>query len=209
MLKKTKNKLTSTTKFTERLDDYIASYDDVAIFDQNGYDMCPVELQYAIKHKLLPSNHRASHIALRYEWMSQEDVTDGAHINHCNLFERKGYDAAAKEQLIEWSTTNALIWKIIKIRPKWGLDFSIDYADHDGNVFEVLHWEWDSFDYQEVLDKQEKYEPFLLSTDWNDAAKELLKRKDEWHHLGFFEQSDWKCKYFGIEPEQFKMVLWD
>jgi hypothetical protein len=44
--------------------------------------------------------------------------------------------------------------------------------------------------------------------DWNDAAQRILKRKDEWHHLGFFEQSEWKTRFFGIEKERFKMVLW-
>lgn len=191
------------------VEDYIPTLEDVAIFDQNGYDMCPVELEYAKTNGFIHSNHRVSHIALRQEWMTHEPVTIGAHFNHCNLFERKGYAGEARQQLYTWSKHNALVWKIIKIRPKWGLDFSVDYADNDGNVFEVLHWEWDSFDYHEVREKRDKYEPFLLSTDWDDAAKQLLKRKDEWHSLDFFAQSEWKCNYFGIEPEQFKMVLWE
>ena len=38
--------------------------------------------------------------------------------------------------------------------------------------------------------------------------KQILKHKHDWHHLGFFEQSEWKTKYFGIDKERFKMVLW-
>ena len=129
--------------------------------------------------------------------------------NHCNLFERKGYHDEAKDQLLEWTKANPMIWKIVKIKPKWGLDFSVDYVDRRGNVFEVLHWEWDSFNYSEVIDKRNIYESKLIDTDWNDAAEKLLKRKDEWYNLDFFAQSEWKCKYFGIEPEQFKMVLWE
>ena len=189
--------------------DYEPTLEHIQLFDQNGYDMCPVELEFAITNNFIHSNHRSSHIALRQEWMTHASRTSGAHFNHCNLFERKGYTGDAKEQLINWAADNALIWKIIKIRPKWGLDFSIDYADDQGNVFEVLHWEWDSFDYDEVRSKRNKYEPMLLSTDWDFAAKQLLAKKDEWYHLGFFEQSEYKCKYFGIEPEQFKMVLWE
>jgi hypothetical protein len=48
----------------------------------------------------------------------------------------------------------------------------------------------------------------LLKVDWDDAAKNMLKAKDQWHHLDFFSQSDWKCQYFGIVKERFKMVLW-
>jgi len=39
-------------------------------------------------------------------------------------------------------------------------------------------------------------------------AKQLLDRKEEWYKLGFFEQSDYKTKFFGIEKERFKMVIW-
>jgi len=49
---------------------------------------------------------------------------------------------------------------------------------------------------------------FLLAQDWQDMALRLLDRKSEWHHLGFFEQSDYKTNFFGIEKERFKMVLW-
>ena len=49
---------------------------------------------------------------------------------------------------------------------------------------------------------------FLQNQDWDERAKTMLERKDEWHKLGFFEQSAWKTKFFGIEKERFKMVLW-
>jgi len=55
---------------------------------------------------------------------------------------------------------------------------------------------------------KELMEPKLLSIDWQDAGKSLLDKKDQWHHLGFFEQSDWKCAFFGVPKEQFKMVAW-
>ena len=49
----------------------------------------------------------------------------------------------------------------------------------------------------------------MLNTDWEDAAKTLINKKDEWHGLDFFAQSKWKSDFFGVEPEQFKMVLLD
>lgn len=209
MLNLTTNILTPDPFCRIQTEGYKPRMEDVSIFDQNGYDMCPVEIKFADVNGFTKSFHRSTHIALRQEWMTHEPVTSGAHLNHCNIFERKGYIEGAREQLISWARENALIWKIIKIKPKWGLDFSIDYADHDGNVFEVLHWEWDSFSYDEVIEKRDKYEPILRNTDWNDAAKKLLRIKDQWYNLDFFEQSNYKCNYFGIEPEQFKMVLWE
>ena len=94
------------------------------------------------------------------------------------------------------------------MRPKWGLDFSMDYVDCKGNAFEVLHWEWDSFNYEEIVSVKAKIEPILLSIDWNTAAREILACKEEWHNLDFFAQSAWKCEYFGIPNERFKMVAW-
>ena len=48
----------------------------------------------------------------------------------------------------------------------------------------------------------------LASIDWDHAGEQMLLHKDKWHHLGFFEQSDWKCNFFGIPKERFKMVIW-
>jgi hypothetical protein len=182
---------------------------EIDLFDQNGYDLTVLEQKYAEVNNDPGQYHRPNHIALKYEWFTENDTgLEGAHINHALLFERKGYVGEALKQLEHWAQTNPQIYKIIKMRPKWGMDISMDYTDAQGNVFEVLHWEWDSFEYEEAESKRQQIEPFLESVDWNDAAQRILKRKDEWHHLDFFEQSAWKTKFFGIEKERFKMVLW-
>jgi hypothetical protein len=59
-----------------------------------------------------------------------------------------------------------------------------------------------------VEEVKQKVEKIIEETDWNEAVKELLLRKPEWENLGFFEQSDWKCNFFGIPKERFKMVIW-
>ena len=182
---------------------------EIDLFDQNGYDLTVLEQKYSQANNEPGQYHRSNHVALKYEWFTENDAgLEGAHINHALLFERKGYVGEALKQLQHWAKTNSQIYKIIKMRPKWGMDISMDYTDAQGNVFEVLHWEWDSFEYDEAEEKRISIEPFLESVDWNDAAQRILKRKDEWHHLGFFEQSEWKTKFFGIERERFKMVLW-
>jgi hypothetical protein len=84
----------------------------------------------------------------------------------------------------------------------------MDYVDDEGNAFEILHWEWDSFNYEEICAVKDKIEPVLLKINWDQAAQDLIKYKDNWHSLNFFDQSDWKCNFFGIPKEQFKMVIW-
>ena len=145
---------------------------------------------------------------LKKDWFTQDAKTTGAVLNHAYLFERKGYLGDAAVQLNGWATINNTLYKVSKYRPKWGIDFSMDWVDHLGNVFEILHFEFDGFNYNEIQNAKEQLESKFLSIDWEDAGKSLLARKSEWHHLGFFEQSDWKCNYFGIMPERFKMVAW-
>lgn len=198
----------------------------LSLFEQNGYEMTEVEQWYAKEAKVSTQKHYSSQTCLKKEWMIQDvysyytgstalnTTTDtgaweGAHLNHCLLFERRGFTGAALEQLKKFATKNTLLYKLIKMKPKWGFDFSMDYTDKEGNVLEVLHYEYDGFNYNEILEKQKKHEAIFLNIDWNNAAKELLKHKDTWGNMEFFEQSAWKCRYFGLDNERWKMIVWD
>ena len=183
--------------------------DLVDLFDQNGYDLTKLEQLYAVANGENTTKHRdAEHITLRKTWFEDDSPESGPHINHSVMFERKGYTGEALEQLKSWTQYRPHFHKLVAMKPKWGLDFSIDYCDRQGNVFELLHWEFDGFEYNEIADKKANMEEFLLNQDWDDRAKIMLERKEEWHRLGFFEQSEWKTRFFGIDKERFKMVLW-
>jgi len=188
---------------------YQPTAEDVALFDQNGYDLTDLEKHYAYSNWSKPKQHREHRVALKQAWFTQDHRIEGVVLNHSLLFERKAYAGAALEQLQYWAKTLPLLHKIIAMRPKWGLDFSMDYADREGNAFELLHWEYDGFDYDEICEVKAQIEPKILAINWEQAAKDLIKYKHEWHHLDFFAQSDWKCNYFGIPKERFKMVIWD
>lgn len=182
--------------------------DDVDLFDQNGYDLTVLEQHFAYTNDRRPLAHRKHRMAIKQDWFQQQRKIEGAVLNHSLLFERKGYAGAALLQLKQWARELPLIYKIIAMRPKWGLDFSMDYVDREGNAFEILHWEYDGFDYEEICAVKAAVEPKILAIDFEQAAQDLIKYKDKWHHLGFFEQSDWKCDFFGIPKERFKMVIW-
>ena len=188
---------------------YIPTPEDFDLFDQNGYDLTEIEKHFASSNMTGVDSHRCHRTAIKQPWFTQSVTIEGPHLNHSCIFERKGYADDALAQLKFWAHDLPLVHKLIALRPKWGLDFSMDYADSSGNVFELLHWEWDSFDYAEIQQVKEAVEPIILSIDFDDAAEQLLKRKSEWHHLDFFAQSDWKCKYFGVTKERFKMVAWN
>lgn len=208
-LELTNNKLNDIKYWIHPIQDteYYPSVNDVSLFDVNGYDLCGLEQEYA-KVNMPAIEHRYKQ-AIKKDWIKDIDKSiSGCHINHALLFERKGYSGPALDQLSLWAKDLPLINKLIFINPKWGIDLSIDYVDDNGNVFEVFHYEWDSFDYSKVLRTKEKIEYLALNTKWDSVAAELIKRKDEWSSLPFFEQSNWKCKFYGIEPENFKEIIW-
>jgi len=183
--------------------------ESVELFDQNGYDLTRLEQLYAVANGRYTTKHRdQEHITLRKLWFDDHAPNEGPHINHAFMFERKSFAGDALEQLRKWANYEPLLYKLIAMKPKWGLDFSIDYCDQKGNVFELLHWEYDGFEYEEIAEKKVRMEEFLLNQDWDERARTMLERKEEWHGLGFFEQSEWKTRFFGIDKERFKMVLW-
>jgi len=187
---------------------YIPTMEDLSLFDQNGYDLTALEQHFAYGNYTKPKRHREHRFALKNDWIVQQHKIEGAVLNHSLLFERKAYTGQALEDLHHWARDLPIVNKLVALRPKWGLDFSMDYVDRQGNAFEVLHWEFDGFVYNEIMEVKAVVEKILVNIDWDDAGKSILASKDQWHHLEFFEQSDWKCNYFGIPKERFKMVIW-
>ena len=179
----------------------------VDLFDQNGYHLTKAEQAFLSYNGYEPIERRHED-CLRYDWLLW-DKYEGAHINHSDLFERKGFASVALEQIEHIaSEVNPMLFKLVKMKPKWGIDISIDYVSEDA-VFEVFHYEWDSFEYDAVMEKKHELEYFVLNQDWDDVAKTLWKRKDEWYHLDFFDQTKWRTDYFGLSPEKFKNVIWE
>ena len=179
----------------------------VDLFDQNGYHLTKAEQAFLSKNGFRPIERRHED-CMRYDWFVW-DKRNGAHINHSDIFERKGFKSVALEQ-IEYiaKENNPMLYKLVKMKPKWGIDISIDYVSEDA-VFEVFHYEWDSFDYNAVVEKKLEIEQFILSKDWDDIAKILWKKKDLWYNLNFFDQTQWRTDFFGLSPEKFKNVIWE
>jgi len=176
------------------------------LFDQNGYHLTAVEQCYADVNGY-PKQTRRHETVIRKPWLTWNKF-DGAHINHSDLFERKSYGGAALDQLTKYAVSNPMLYKIIKMKSKWGIDISIDYVSENA-VFEVFHYEWDSFEYDAIQEKKSEIENFVLNQDWDDIANHLWMIRDKWFYLDFFEQTKWRTDYFGLSPEKFKNVIWN
>ena len=204
----TTNSLNSSSCWGLPIKDFTPTGKELDLYDQNGYDLTEIERLYAQANGVTVQGHRETKHTIKQNWFEQEYKTTGAVFNHSLLFERKGYNGEAREQLTKWAKDINLFYKLLAIRPKWGLDFSMDYVDDQGNAIEVLHWEYDGFSYEEIQEKKLINEYKFLKMDWDDVSKQVLARKEEWYNLDFFGQSAWKCDYIGVERERYKMVAW-
>ena len=208
-MKISNNKLHSEAYFFDAIEnpDVLKDPNCVDLFDQNGYHLTKAE-QAFLDRNGYQSIERRHEDCLRHDWLTW-DKKDGAHINHSDLFERKGFKEQALEQLeILAEEHNPMLYKLIKMKPKWGIDISIDYVSPDA-VFEVFHYEWDAFEYDAVQEKKFEIEQFVLNLDWDSAALDLWKKRDQWINLDFFDQTKWRTDFFGLPPEKFKNVIWD
>jgi hypothetical protein len=208
MITLTNNSLNSVPYWYSPIESFTPTGKELDLYDQNGYDLTEIERLYAQANGVTVQGHRETKHTIKQPWFEQEYKTTGAVFNHSLLFERKGYAGEAREQLTKWAKDCNLFYKLIALKPKWGLDFSMDYVDEQGNVLEVLHWEYDGFEYEEIQEKKLINEYKFLKMDWDDVSKQVLARKEEWYNLDFFGQSAWKCDYIGVERERYKMVAW-
>lgn len=180
----------------------------VELFDQNGYRLTKLESHYAgaNNHPTVKHGHE---VCLRQDWFAGDGATSGPHLNHAFLFERKGYEEEALDQLQKFAKENHLINKLVNYIGKWGIDFSMDYVDSFGNSMELLHFEYDSYNLNEIQEIKGITEEKIANTDWEAAARYLMIRKYEWINLDFFAQSKYKTDYFGLPAERFKMNAWE
>ena len=108
---------------------------------------------------------------------------------------RCSYDGAALEQLKKIKSTYPLADYLIRSRRKWGFDFALDAVSPSGIVYEVLHIEYDNYDYEHFKNRIINFEYLARHTDWIDAAKRIWETRDKWENLQGFEQNHWKASY--------------
>ena len=83
---------------------------------------------------------------------------------------------------------------LLATKPKWGFDFALD-AVREEQLFEVLHVEFDSKNFDQFGNELIRFEYFVRHTDWVDAAERIWMYKHEWEGLSGFEQNNWKSKF--------------
>lgn len=182
------------------------SEDPTLDYDPNGFGLTELEIE------LIRANngcfYRPDYLTQKIDWLAQPLTTSGIVLNHSYILYRRAYEGKAAQQLWNLAQKDPRIHRVLQQRPRFGLDICVEYIQADGTIFEVLHWEYDSTNPEEIEYYRNLYQDKLLNTDWEHAAQVLLAKKHEWHGLAWFPQSRYKCDYFGMIPENFGQVLW-
>lgn len=169
-------------------------------FDKDGYEIpTPLEYLHYEANGVELNREIQYHIAPVQEWY--KDTESSEHnlvLDHCMLLTRYAFVGAAREQIVEISQQRPILQKLLNIKPKWGIDFSLDFVNRD-IVMEVIHIEQDFDNLESAQAAKECLEKIIDNTDWYDGAVSLWKRRDEWINLSSDDHSDYKAQFFGWE----------
>ncbi len=108
---------------------------------------------------------------------------------------RASYEGAAEAQLKELKQSIPTVDYLLRTRRKWGFDFALDSISEDGTVYEVLHVEYDNYEYEDFKNRMILFEYNVRHTDWQDAARRIWDQRDHWQGLTGIEQNNWKAEY--------------
>jgi len=167
-------------------------------FDKDGYEiLTPIEkLHYDAMNRQLNTEIQFTRSPAQYWYVDDEDSEVGLVLDHCMIIERYAFAGEARAQLEEVAQERPILYKLLGIKPKWGIDFSLDYVSQD-ICMEVMHVEQDFLAIEEAVEAKQKLEHIIETTDWEAGAQELIKRKSEWYDLSSDDHSDYKAQFFG------------
>jgi hypothetical protein len=198
ILKKTNNDFDTHPYLTKTIPQKLVDTLPLKDFDKDGYEV-PALLERAYyEAQGIQLNHEIQyHIAPVKPWyLDEEDSEQELVLDHCMLLQRFALGGEAKLQVEETIEARPILQKLLSIKPKWGIDFSLDYVSKD-IVMEVIHIEQDFDNLEQAQEAKMKLENIIEKTDWLDGAKQLIKRKAEWINLSSDDHSDYKAQFFG------------
>lgn len=169
-------------------------------FDKDGYEVpTPLERMFYEAEGIDLNNEIQYHIAPVQEWYTDKEYSERFLVlDHCMLLTRYALGGEAREQVKAVEQQRPILNKLLGIRPKWGIDFSLDYIDHN-LCMEVIHIEQDFDSIDAAVEAKERLEQIIENTDWYDGVCSLIKRRDEWINLSSDDHSDYKAQFFGWE----------
>lgn len=168
--------------------------DDFLYYDKDGFELNIAEQKYYSAMKYPIHYPILNHCCWQEPWFELESKSQKLVLDHSMFLCRCGYTGQAYEQLKKIKELNPMASFLLQTRVKWGFDFALD-AVKDGEIFEVLHIEFDSYDYEYFTNRFINFDYVVRHTDWYDAADRIWANRTQWQSLKGFAQNDWKANY--------------
>jgi hypothetical protein len=171
-------------------------YEHLDYFDRDGYELTVLERSIH-NHFEIPLGYCLNHVSVCERWVHQTNKCSVA-LDHSLISHRFSYEGNARKQIEELCKKRPELRKLLAIKPKWGIDFSVDFIDPQ-NCFELVHIEHDSYKYEEIHTAASKLSSLIMNTDFKQLASVLIDEKHKWESLNSDDQSDYKAKKFGFK----------
>jgi len=168
-------------------------FKDFQYYDKDGFELNCAEqkfysaMNHPIQYPLL------NHTCWQEPWFELEHHNLNLILDHSMFLCRCSYNGEALEQLKEFKKSMPTADYLIQTRAKWGFDFALDAVSADGTLYEVLHVEYDNYDYDHFKNRMLQFDYTVRHTDWQDAAKHIWDTRESWQTLQGFEQNHWKA----------------
>lgn len=194
----TSNEFTKHLILNKRVSDDVFDTRSIKYFDNDGFELTYLEQDFYRENGVKMSNI-LNHLSDHHDWIQCNH--ENFKLDHCTLTQRWGFDGEAKQQLEKHLSKFPELIKFINIKPKWGLDFALEYYDDEGFT-EVIHIERDYTSYNAAIIAKEMFEMKILETDWKHFLNNIRKRKYQWEYMTGPSQNNWKAQYWGLDSAE-------
>lgn len=168
---------------------------DFKYYDKDGFELNQAEQKYYMMMHHPVEEKILNHSCWQQTWFELEKTNQELVLDHSMVLHRCSYEGMAAYQLEKIKKDIPEAQWLLNTKQKWGYDFALDAVAPDGSMYEVVHIEYDSYDYDQFHNHMLLFEYTARHTDWHDAAKKILAHKDDWKNLTGFAQNDWKAKF--------------
>lgn len=194
MFRITDNKFEKNLVITKPIDESAFSLENIQYFDSDGFELSSLEVEY-YKANGIELVDCLNHINNQRDWIKW--AGKDFFVDHSTILQRFGFGGEAREQIEKFKSQFPQLNKYLRLKPKWGLDFCLEYYGDD-DAIEVLHVERDFRSFEEAENAKVFFENKILDTDWSLFVKELNQSKQFWFDLGGFQSNDWKAALWGV-----------
>jgi hypothetical protein len=174
-------------------------------FDKDGFELTSLE-QFIYVMNDIKLNGHLRNLCAQHTWFTLPE-NNGFDLDHSMILYRFKLDNELLNQVKYKSAEKPLLKKLLHIKPKYGLDFDLNWLGDD-EPLEVFHFEYDTNSFDEFLKTKQELEHIIMNTDWFAFKDMLLRNQDLWKPLKGFAQNNWKARQLGFDKAETLEKVW-